>query len=65
MKLQLNELNMIPANYPKKFFRVSTWNTGAFVADFTIEAEAIAASYASLNGTKYDHKVSTMQMVGA
>lgn len=65
MQLKLNDLGMIPANYPKVFFRVSTWNTGSFVADFTTEAEAIVASYASKNGTKYDHKVSTMKLVGA
>ena len=65
MQLKLNELGMIPATYPKTFFRVSTWNTGSFVADFSTEAEAIAASCASKNGTKYDHKVSKMHLVGA
>ena len=65
MKLQQDELGMIPANYPKVWFLVSTWNTGSFVADYSTEGEAIAASYASKNGTKYDHKVSTMRLTGA
>lgn len=65
MKLELNENGTIPATYPKTWFRVSTWNTGSFVADYSTEAEAVAASYASKNGTKYDHKVSTMVLTGA
>lgn len=65
MKLKLDELGMIPASYPKTFYRVSTWNTCAFVADFTTEAEAVRASYARNHGGRFDHKVSTMHLAGA
>lgn len=43
MRLQLNEHGMIPADYPKTFYRVETWATGYHVADFTNEAEAAEA----------------------
>lgn len=65
MKLTRDAIGMIPADYPKSFFRLSNWMSGAFVEDYSTEAEAVAASYASVNGTRYDHKVSKMQMVGA
>lgn len=65
MQLNLDSLGMIPANYPKTFYRVTTWATGSFVADFTTEGEAVNASYASNHGGRFDHKVSTMHLTGA
>lgn len=62
MKLELDSLGMVPATYPKKFYRLTTWATGRYVADYDSLSEAKAASYASKNGTKYDHKVSTMEI---
>lgn len=64
MKLQQNEFGTLPAIYPKTFYRLTNWMNGAFVADYDNEAEAVAASYASKNGTRYDHKVSTMHLTG-
>lgn len=65
MKLHLDELGMIPATYPSTFYRVEDWMTGRRIADYTTEAEAVKASYASNHGGRYDHKVSTMHMAGA
>lgn len=65
MKLHLDELGMIPADYPKTFYRVETWETGSFVADYSTEAEAVKASYASTHGGRFDHKVSPMHLAGA
>lgn len=62
MRLQLDELGMIPANYPKTFYRVSDWKSGAFIADFSNEGEATVFSYVSNHGGRYDHKVSTMHL---
>lgn len=65
MQLHLDELGRIPANYPKTFYRVEDWFTGSRVADFTTQAEAEKASYASNHGGRYDHKVSTVHLTGA
>ncbi|MEC9244632.1 MAG: hypothetical protein VYB05_07670 [Pseudomonadota bacterium] len=65
MQLQLDELGLIPASYPKTFYRVEDWRTGRRVADYSTEAEAVKASYASAHGGRFDHKVSTMHMAGA
>lgn len=65
MELKRDELGMIPASYPKTFYRVTTWATGTLVADYSTEGEAVRASYASNHGGRYDHKVSTMHLVGA
>lgn len=62
MKLQRDELGMIPADYPKVFYRVYHWMTGAFIADFSNEAEAVEFSYVRNHGGRYDHKVATMRM---
>lgn len=64
MKLQRGEFGTIPANYPKTFYRLTNWMTGAFIDDYDNQAEAHAASFASKNGTQYDHKVSTMHLTG-
>ncbi len=65
MKLQRDALGMIPASYPRTFYRLTNWMTGAFVDDYDNHSEAVAASYASKNGTQYDHNVSTMHVTGA
>jgi len=64
MKLSLNAIGNIPADYPAIWFRVSTWANESFVADFTTEAEAVAASYSSNHGGRFDHKVATMKLTG-
>lgn len=60
--LTLDNLGMIPANYPSTFYRLTNWMNGTFVADYATETEAVAASYASKHGGRYDHKVSTMHI---
>ncbi|GGA64629.1 hypothetical protein [Pelagibacterium lentulum] len=65
MKLKLDALGMIPADYPKTFYRVSTWSTDSYVADYSSEDEAKKASFASTHGGRFDHKVSTMHLAGA
>ena len=62
MKLNLDSLGRITKEYPTTFFRLTNWMTGTFVADYSTESEAVAASYASKNGTMYDHKVSKMSL---
>jgi len=64
MKLSLNAIGNIPADYPAIWFRVSTWATDSYVADYSTEAEAIKASYASTHGGRLDHKVATMHLSG-
>lgn len=64
MQLHLNDLGMIPATYPKIFYRVSTWETERRVADYTNEDEARLAARASVHGGRFDHKVSTIYMTG-
>lgn len=64
MKLQLDNLGRITKEYPSTFYRLTNWMNGTYVADYSTEAEAISASYASKNGTRYDHKVSTMHIQG-
>jgi len=64
MKLQLNAIGNIPADYPAIWFRVSTYATESFVADYSTEAEAVKASYASTHGGRLDHKVATMRLSG-
>ena len=62
MKLNLDNLGRITPEYPKTFYRLTNWMTGTYVADYSTESEAIQASYASKNGTMYDHKVSEMHI---
>lgn len=65
MQLKLDALGMIPADYPRTFYRVEHYATGRYLADFTTETEAYKFAYASTHGGRYDHKVSTMHMTGA
>ena len=64
MKLNLNNLGRISAEYPKTFFRVEKWSNGARVADFTTEAEAAAFAIENARevGCRYDHKVCRMSL---
>lgn len=64
MKLQLDELGMIPATYPKSFYRVEDYRSGRYIADFTSEGEAQAAAYASSTGLRFDHKIASMTLSG-
>lgn len=64
MQLHLDELGMIPTNYPKTFYRVSHYRTDFRVADYSTLSEAERASYASVTGERFDHKVSTMFLTG-
>lgn len=63
--LPLTALGNVPASRSKVFFRVSTWSTGAFVADFATraEAQAFAISDARARGCDYDHSVAEIKMV--
>jgi len=67
MQLHLDNHSHIPANYPAVWFRVESWSTGRYVADFTShpEAAAFAISHAKEFGCRYDHKVSTMRRTAA
>lgn len=64
MRLHLDANQNIPPSYPRVFFRVETWATGRYVADFTTEREALAfaISDAKQAGCRYDHKVSRVHM---
>ena len=64
MQLKLDVLNNIPANYPAVWYRVTDRNSGRFIADFTTEAEAVAHSYASRTGKRYDDSVAMMRLSG-
>ena len=55
---------MIPATYPKTFFRVTDWNSGVYIADFDQEGEAVAFSYCTNTGKRFDDRVSTMRLTG-
>jgi hypothetical protein len=65
--LPLTELGFIPSDRAKTFYRVESWNTGSFIADFATQAEAksFAISDARANGCRYDHKVSTCTLITA
>lgn len=65
--LETTEFGTIPVDRVKTFYRVESWNTGSFIADFATEAEAKAFSIsdARARGCRYDHKVSTRIMRGA
>jgi len=64
MRLHLDANRNIPSTHPKSFFRVETWNTRSYVADFTTEAEALAFAiqHAKDTGCRYDHRVSRVYM---
>jgi len=62
MQLHLDELGMIPSNYPKVFFRVEDYRTGCYIADFTTETEAQKAAFASNTGNRFDHKIATIRL---
>lgn len=66
MRLEFDNLGMIPATWPKTFYRVETWNTGSRVADFTTPGEAarFAIADARERGYRYDHKVCAMTLNG-
>jgi hypothetical protein len=65
--LPLTELGFIPSDRAKTFYRVESWNTGSFIADFASQSEAksFAISDARAKGCRYDHKVCTMRMAGS
>lgn len=63
MQLELDALGMIPATYPKKFYRVEDYKSGKRIADFTTESEARKVAYASYTGLKFDHKICHMTLV--
>lgn len=64
MKLHLNELGMIPSDYPRAFFRVEDYKTGRRIADFTSRAEAENAAFSRSTGLRFDHKIAEMRLVG-
>ena len=66
-QLPMTTLGTIPSDRAKTFYRVESWNTGSFIADFATKAEAqtFAISNARANGCRYDHKVSTCILKGA
>jgi hypothetical protein len=66
-QLPMTALGTIPSDRAKTFYRVESWNTGSFIADFATkaEAQAFAISDAHANGCRYDHKVSTCILKGA
>lgn len=66
MQLHLDSLGLIPATYPKTFYRVECWNRGKRIADFDNMAEAsrFAIDHAKQTGARYDHKVATMHVRG-
>lgn len=66
-QLPMTSLGTIPSDRAKTFYRVESWNTGSFIADFATkaEAQAFAISHARANGCRYDHKVSTCILKGA
>ncbi len=66
-QLPMTALGTIPSDRAKTFFRVESWNTGSFIADFATQSEAqdFAISDARANGCRYDHKVSTCILKGA
>ena len=64
MQLTLDQPGMIPATYPATFYRVSDWRTGRFIADYSTQAEAVKASYASTTGKRFDDSVATMHRTG-
>ncbi len=62
MKLQQDALGRVTKDYPAVWFRVSTWATERFVADFTTQAEAEKFAVEDAKGLRYDHKVSKMRL---
>jgi hypothetical protein len=64
MQLHLDKFGHFTSEYPTKFYRVTHWRTGSHIADFTTHGEAVKASYASVNGERYDHRVSEMHISG-
>ena len=64
--LPTTEFGTIPNTRKKTFYRVESWS-GRFIADFSskIEAAKFAISDARDKGLQYDHKVSTVTLVGA
>ena len=60
-QLSLTALGTIPSDRAKTFYRVESWNTGSFIADFAnkLEAQSFAIIDARVKGCRYDHKVST------
>ena len=66
MRLELDDLGMIPATWPKTFFRVEMYLTGSRVADFTTRGEAgrFAITDARERGCRYDHRIIQMTLGG-
>jgi len=65
MRLQLDDLGFIPADYPRSFFRVEDERTGKRIADFTTAAEAHKFAIVDSGKGNRDHKVAQMHMTGA
>lgn len=65
MRLQLDQLGMIPADYPRSFFRVSSERTGSRIADFDNRAEAETFAIVDSGKGNRDHRVAAMHMTGA
>lgn len=63
----MTHFGTIPADRAYTFYRVETWNSGIFVADFATKAEAekFAISDARAKCCRYDHKVSRMHKTGS
>lgn len=59
-------MGMIPASYPKTFYRVETWSGGHYVADFTTAGEAYsyAIAHDKERGCRFDHRVAQMHLTG-
>jgi len=66
-QLAATAFGTIPTDRAKTFYRVESWSSGMFIADFATQAEAafFAISDARERGCRYDHKVSTVTMQGA
>ena len=62
MRLYLTNTGHIPSNYPRTFYRVETWATGHYVADFTNEGEAATFAIKDAAALRYDHKVSRINL---
>ena len=62
MQLHLDPMGRIPADYPARFWRVSTWRTDYRLADFDNEAEAKRFAVEDSGKGNLDHKVATMNI---
>lgn len=64
MRLHLDAMGMIPAGYPRTFYRVSDWKSGRRLADFSTPGEAERFAVEDSGRGNLDHKVSALHLSG-